>query len=171
MENMTFNQLLLQTAFSCMASDGHIDPSEIQLIKSLEEEQSLFGVAEIEKEINLLVTAINKKKKEFLKEYLGFLGNTEFTESEQIQIVKTAVLTIKADKEEKYSEIKFFKIIRSKLSVSNQKLIQMLPEFTNLEEDYLQQDIISDSYIDQLTVDYFNNHDIPTFSPIETGEA
>ncbi|MDZ7774956.1 MAG: TerB family tellurite resistance protein [Bacteroidales bacterium] len=167
MAQPAFNELLLQTAFSCMASDGDIDQSEVQLIKSLENDEQLFGFENIENELNRLVKEINQNGHDFLREYLHHLSQSDLTEKQEIQIVRTAVKTIKADNDEKYSEIKFFKIIRSKLSGSNKTLIEALPEFKNLEEDYLQQDIISESYLEKLTADYFDKHDITEFAPIE----
>lgn len=167
MTQPAFNELLLQTAFSCMASDGDIDQSEVQLIKSLENDEQLFRFENIESELNRLVQEINKNGHGFLREYLQHLSQSDLTEEQEIQIVQIAVKTIKADDDEKYSEIKFFKIIRSKLSVSDERLIEAFPEFENLEEDYLQQDIISESYLEKLTADYFDKQDIPEFAPIE----
>jgi len=167
MAHTAFNELLLQTAFSCMASDGDIDQSEVQLIKALEQDEKLFGFDKIENELNRLVQEINKNGQAFLREYLHHLSQANLTEEQEIEIVRISVKTIKADNDEKYSEIKFFKIIRSKLSVSDERLIEALPEFENLEEDYLQQDIISESYLEKLTADYFDKHDIPEFAPIE----
>lgn len=167
MAQQAFNELLLQTAFSCMASDGDIDTSEVQLIKALEQDEKLFGFENIENELNRLVREINKNGHGFLRQYLHHLSQSNFTEEQEIEIVRTSVKTIKADNDEKYSEIKFFKIIRSKLSVTDESLIEALPEFDNLEEDYLQQDIISESYLEKLTADYFDKNDIPEFAPIE----
>ncbi len=167
MEQLAFNELLLQTAFSCMASDGDIDQSEVQLIRSLEQDEQLFGFENIENELNRLVREINKNGHSFLREYLHHLSQSNLTEKQEIEIVRTAVQTIKADNDEKYSEIKFFKIIRSKLSVSDKTLIEVLSAFENLEDDYLQQDIISESYLEKLIADYFDKHDIPEFASIE----
>lgn len=167
MAQIAFNELLLQTAFSCMVSDGDIDKSEIQLVIGLEQEEQLFGFENIENELNRLVQEINKNGHGFLREYLHHLSQSNLTEKQEIEIVRTAIKTIKADNDEKFSEIKFFKIIRSKLSVADETLIAALPEFENLEEDYLQQDIISESYLEKLTTDYFDKHDIPEFEPIE----
>jgi len=167
MSQQTFNELMLQTAFSCMASDGDIDQSEVQLIKTLEQDENLFGFEDIENELSRLVQKINKKGLGFLREYLHHLSQSHLTEKQEIEIVRTAIKTIKADNEEKYSEIKFFKIIRTKLNISDEKLIEALPEFENLEEDYLQQDIISKSYLEKITADYFDKHEIPEFAPIE----
>ena len=167
MAQQAFNELLLQTAFSCMASDGDIDKSEVQLIIALEQEEQLFGFENIENELNRLIQEINKKGHGFLREYLHHLSQSSLTDKQEIKIVRTAIKTIKADDEEKYSEIKFFKIIRSKLNISDKGLIEALPEFENLEEDYLQQDIISEGYLEKLMIDYFDKHDIPEFAPIK----
>lgn len=166
MEQITFSELLLQTAFSCMASDGEIDQTEVKLIKDLEKEEQLFEFDDIEKELNRLVQEINKTGHNFLRNYLNHLCQANLSEEQEIKIVRTAVKTIKADNNERYNEIKFFKIIRSYLSVSDQTLINSLSEFDNLEEDYLQQDIISESYLEKLTNDYFDKFDIPEFEPI-----
>jgi uncharacterized tellurite resistance protein B-like protein len=167
MANPQFNELLLQTAFSCMASDGDIDPSEVQLVKSFEQNEQLFGLENMVDELNRLVHKINQNGHGFLREYLQHLSQAELSESQEIDVVRIAIKTIKADNEEKYSEIRFFKIIRSKLRTSDKTLIDALPEFENLEDDYLQQDIISESYLEKLTADYFNKHDLPEFLPIE----
>lgn len=162
-----FKEILLQTAFSCMASDGDIDQSEVHLIKSLEKDEQLFGFENIESELNRLIKEINKNSHGFLRDYLHNISQSNFTEEQEVEIVRTAVKTIKADNEEKYSEIKFFKIIRSKLNVSNKVLINKLPDIENLEIDYLQQDIISESYLEKLTLDFFNKYDISKIEKIE----
>jgi uncharacterized tellurite resistance protein B-like protein len=153
-----------------MASDGHIDQSEAELIKSLELKEQLFGVDNIENKLNQLVQEINKTGLGFLRNYLVELDRALLTKEQEIQIVRTAILTIKADNDEKYSEIKFFKIIRSKLNVSDKDLIDALPVFENLEEDYLRQDIISESYLEKLSADYFDKQSLPEFMPIKLGE-
>ena len=42
METITFDKLLLKTAFCCMAADGNIDKREVALIKSMCEKSELF---------------------------------------------------------------------------------------------------------------------------------
>ncbi len=168
MIQIPFQEQLLHTAFTCMACDGHIDQKELDLIKNLENEHQLFGVENIDGVLRELVKSFQKRGKEFLRQYLISIGDSNFSEEEEIAIVRTAVTTIKADGEEKYSEIKFFKIIRSKLNVSDTSLLTALPEFENLEEDYLQQDIISSSILESLTLDYFDRFEMPTFEIIQS---
>ena len=69
METISFDKLLLKTAFCCMASDGHIDNREIELIKSMCEKSPLFKDFKFEEEINQLVIKINARGKEFIQYY------------------------------------------------------------------------------------------------------
>lgn len=59
------NELLLRTAFCCMACDGEIAPEEVELVKQMAKEKHLFGDIDIEKELNELVEEINQKGKLF----------------------------------------------------------------------------------------------------------
>lgn len=152
MEQISFNKLLLKTAFSCMACDGDIDPKEVKLIKSLHEEKMLFGDIELDKEIEDYRKAINENSSAFLKSYFNELTSTELSEPEELKLIEVAINTIKADDRIEYSEIKFFKVIRSKLKIENEPVLAMHPDF----EEYLEQDIISESYLKKLQDDYFD---------------
>ena len=52
METISFDQLLLKTAFCCMASDGKIDQREIAFIKSMCEKSPLFKDFNFQEEMN-----------------------------------------------------------------------------------------------------------------------
>ena len=159
MEKLNFQELLLKTAFSCMACDGDIDKREVKLIKKLSAETKVFGEIEINNELDNLVKTINEKGFQFLRDYFKELTNVKLTEEEELKIIEVALDTIKADEKIEYSEIKFFKVIRSKLSISNDKILEKHPDF----EEYLEQDIISDSYLARLENDFFNTNSLPQF--------
>jgi len=159
MPQQKFSNLLLKTAFSCMACDGHIDKREIILLKQLVSEISFFADIDINKEIDLLVSSINTHGYEFLKEYFLDLKNADLNDSDELSLIKVAIRSIKADEKVEYSEIKFFKIIRSYLTISNKKILAELPEI----EEYLEQDIISEKYIESITANYFEAHSLPQF--------
>jgi len=154
MEALNFNKLLLKTAFSCMACDGDIDKREIKLIKRLQKERKAFGEIDINAELDTLLLAINKDGHQFLKGYFNELTNTELTEANELKLIEVAIDTIKADEKVEYSEIKFFKVIRSKLKIDNEPILEKHPDF----EDYLEQDIITDSYLSRLQDDFFDTH-------------
>jgi len=154
METLHFNKLLFKTAFSCMACDGDIDKREVKLIKQLQKERKTFGEIDINAELDTLLLAINKDGHQFLKGYFNELTNTELTEANELKLIEVAIETIKADEKVEYSEIKFFKVIRSKLKIDNEPILEKHPDF----EDYLEQDIITDSYLSRLQDDFFDTH-------------
>jgi len=162
MVQQDFQKLLLKTAFSCMACDGVIDPKEVDLIKDLATNDNLFGELNLQNEIESLTNEINTKGQDFLRNYFHILKVSDLENDEQIAIIDTALKTIKADEKIEYSEIKFFKIIRSKLKISNNEILKKMPDI----EEYLEQDIISESYIERLTSDYFGKQELPQFDAI-----
>jgi uncharacterized tellurite resistance protein B-like protein len=165
MEQLYFKKILLKTAFSCMACDGNIDKSELALIQQIEDKQQLFGIDDFTNEINALFNEINNTGKDFLRGYLKELGNHNFSVEQQIKIIEISIKMMKADGIEKYSEFKFFKILRSKLNISDDEIIQKLGvQFDNLESDYLSQDIISSRYLEILQNEYFSTFDISEFA-------
>lgn len=162
METITFDRLLLKTAFCCMASDGNIDDREIALIKKMCDESPLFSNFEFEKEINELITKLNTRGKEFIKYYFDLLKNANLSEKEELELIDFAVKTINADEHVEYAEIKFFKVIRHSLKLSDEKILEVYPEI----ESWLEDDIITDSYLSKITVQYLNIADLPEFSSI-----
>ena len=162
METLNFNKLLLKTAFSCMACDGDIDKREVKLIKQLQRENKTFGEIDINSELDILLLAINKDGHQFLKDYFNELKTSELSEANELKLVEVAIGTIKADDKVEYSEIKFFKVIRSKLKIENDSILEKHPDF----EEYLEQDIISESYLARLQDDFFDTQVIPEFELI-----
>jgi len=137
-----------------MACDGDIDTREVKLIKRLHKEKKTFGEININAEMDNLLLAINKDGQQFLKDYFSELTAISLSEANELKIVEVAIETIKADDKVEYSEIKFFKVIRSKLKIANQPILDKHPDF----EDYLEQDIISESYLSRLQDNFFDTH-------------
>ncbi|WP_347174266.1 hypothetical protein [Polaribacter uvawellassae] len=154
MEALQFNKLLLKTAFSCMACDGDIDKREIKLIKRLHKEKKTFGDLDVNAEMDNLLITINKDGHQFMRDYFDELTSSELSEVNELNLIEVAIDTIKADEKVEYSEIKFFKVIRSKLKIDNDPILKKHPDF----EDYLEQDIITDSYLSRLQDDFFDTH-------------
>ena len=162
METISFDKLLLKTAFCCMASDGNIDKREIAIIKKMCDNSPLFKNFDFQTEINTLVTKINTRGKEFISYYFDLLKNTTLTDDEQLLLIDFAVKTIYADEVVEYSEIKFFKNIRHRLTISDEKILLSFPEI----EQFLEQDIITESFLDKITKQYLETAELPKFELI-----
>ena len=167
MDTITFDKLLLKTAFCCMAADGNIDDREITLIKSMCEKSPLFANFNFQEEINLLVSKINSGGKTFIQYYFDLLKEAKLTEQEELTLIDFAIQTINADEQIQYSEIKFFKNIRHRLNVSDEKILARFPEI----ELYLEDDIITEGYLDKITSHFFEISELPQFDLISIADS
>lgn len=152
-----FNELLLRTAFACMACDGDIAEEEVDLIKSLNDNDHMFGDIDIDHELNALLIEINEFGAGFLKSFLDLVNESQLNEEDSIKLLDVAVKTIKADNIIKYSEIKFFKVIKANLNISDEKILEKVE---GVDEMWVAQDIkdyglLYDSYFDNIEIPKF----------------
>lgn len=162
MDTISFDKLLLKTAFCCAASNGTIEPQEITKIKELCEKSILFKDFDFQGEINLLVNKINTRGKEFISYYFDLIKNSTLTEQEELTLIDFAIQTIRADNETDYAEIKFFKNIRHRLKISDENILAVFPDI----EQFLEEDIITDSFLDKITSQYLESAELPLFELI-----
>jgi uncharacterized tellurite resistance protein B-like protein len=162
MDTISFDKLLLKTAFCCAASNGTIEPQEITKIKELCEKSILFKDFDFQVEINLLVNKINTRGKEFISYYFDLIKNSTLTEQEELTLIDFAIQTIRADNETDYAEIKFFKNIRHRLKISDENILAVFPDI----EQFLEEDIITDSFLDKITIQYLEIAELPHFELI-----
>ncbi len=130
-------ELYLKTIFCCMACDGEIAKEEIEMVKHLSSEYDIFSSVEVESYLNRWITAINENGTTFLGNYLNELSRTNLSLPEQAFIVDLAIKTIEADKRIEYTEIKFFKKLRGRLSIADEEILKRHPD----KEDFLLPDI------------------------------
>ena len=141
---METNELYLKTAFCCIACDGDIAKEEIELLKSLAAQEKLFKNLDIQETINGYISSINKHGKNFLERYLEDVKDAKLDDLSSLQLIKIAIDVIEADNQIEYSEISFFKRIRKQLSISDETILEQMPD----KEDYLLPDIETDDAFD-----------------------
>ena len=159
-----FEKILLETAFFCMASDGHVDPREVNTVKKLCKNSDLFEQVDIEAKLNELIDEINKKGINLISEFLNKIENEGFSKEEEVQIIDFALKTIYADEKIDYSEIKFFKTIRHRLKLSDQDIMDAFPD---LDDNFLAADIQTESPIETVTQDFLKTVSLPQFDVID----
>lgn len=166
METISFDRLLLKTAFCCMASDGNIAKKEVALIKKLCEKSPIFKDFDFKKEINGLVNKLNANGRDFINYYFSLLKDADLSIEEELALIEFAVETIKADDQIEYSEIKFFKAIRHNLKLSDEKILEKHDDI----EFWLEDDISTVSSIDKLINQYFEVANLPQFELISSND-
>jgi uncharacterized tellurite resistance protein B-like protein len=165
METIIFDKLMLKTAFCCMASDGDIDEREVDTIKLICGQLSSFIDNNLNEEMNKYVSEINTDSKKFIISYFKTLENSDLSENEEFTLIDIAIKVIKADNIIQYSEIKFFKNIRHRLKVSDEKIIEHFSDVEEIEL-FLGDDIVTESFLDKITSLYLDTIEFPTFDLI-----
>lgn len=134
---MEINELYLKTLFCCSACDGDIAKEEIDLVKNIIKDYDYFNELQVEITLNSYVSEINVSGKTFLKNYLSELSETSLSDDQQLTLIDLAIKMIEADNIIQYSEVKFFKKIRNRLTVTDDVILAHFPNY----EDYLLPDI------------------------------
>lgn len=134
---MKINELYLKTVFCCMACDGDIAKEEVSLLRNVTNGSELFNGLDVQSFVNGYVNMINKEGITFLSNYLKEVADTVLSDEQALTLVKLAIDTIEADNNIEYSEVRFFKKIRKRLSISDEKILEAMPD----KEDYLLPDI------------------------------
>jgi uncharacterized tellurite resistance protein B-like protein len=142
-----------------MACDGDIDKRELVLIKKIHQDTKIFGEIDINQELENLLLEINRDGHKFLKSYFNELTSTKLSEQDELKLIEVAIDTINADDKVEYSEVKFFKVIRSKLKIDDNTILSLHPDY----EEYLEKDILSESYLARLQNDFFESTKLPEF--------
>lgn len=125
---MTKEELYLKTVFCCIACDGDIATEEVNMVRELCSKDHIFNNMDSEKYLNLWITEINECGSMFLQLYLKEINTEDLNDEEQLTLLSLAIKAIEADKHIEYSEIKFFKKIRSRLTVSDEKILAKYPD-------------------------------------------
>lgn len=162
MERTEFEQLLLNTAFCCLASDGNIDSREIDLIQSIFENYEQFKDVQLQDKLNSLIAQYNERGKDFIISYFDILKGNTLTLEQEISIIDIAIRTIQADQLIEYAEIKFFKMIRLNLNISNEEILKMFPDI----EMFLEQDIVIETNFNRLKEQFFEITELQKFESI-----
>lgn len=134
---MTKQELYLKTIFCCMACDGDIAPEEMEMVKNIAMQFPMLKEVDVQHVLNVYVSEINKNGALFLRMYLNELSEETLTTEEELQIIDMAIKMIEADNRIEYSEVKFFKKIRARLSVSDEHILAQHPD----KEDFILPDI------------------------------
>ena len=163
MNTTTFDKLLLRTAFCCMASDGNIDKREIAMIQSLCQASDIFKELDFQEAINQFVNEINKNGKQFIQDHFDLLLESNLTEEKELSLIEFAVKTIRSDEQIEYLEIKFFKSIRHRLKISDEKILEAFPDI----EIFLEKDIVTESNLNKILSQYLDMPELPLFDLID----
>lgn len=107
---------------------GEVAEDEINFIKSITNESNLVPNLNVQILIEQYVREFNSSPKDFLLNYLSELQNSNLKKTDELKVIELAIKTIESDNIIKYSEIKFFKLVRSNLSLTDEDILKVYPD-------------------------------------------
>ncbi len=152
-------ELLLKTAFACMACDGEIAQPEVDRIRAYAAHNDRFASLDVEACLNQWVAEINQRGVRFLRDYIMTLRNSQIDERQALDILQVAVDVELADERVDYFEIRFFKIIRENLPAFDDEVLKR--EIKGITHHFTDKDVKRD-YL-ALFNSYFKNINLPNF--------
>ena len=123
-----------------MACDGDIAEEEVALLNKMASEDTVFIGLDIQGKLNEYVSAINKRGRLFLNDFIEEVKQADLDDASSLLLIKIAIDTIEADNQVEYSEVSFFKRIRKFLPISDETILNAMPD----KEDYLLPDVETD---------------------------
>jgi len=153
-----FKKILFKTAFCCMACDGHIDQQEIDEMKKMDKNTTYFGDVDLSKELDLLLKDLNKYGKKVVNDLFQELRETKLNPVQELLILEVALRIIHADANIDENEIKFVKLLRGRLELYDEMIIERFGKDNLLfDKEYGNNIIVKET-------DFLNNLD---FSDLE----
>ena len=124
MEHSEFKKLLFKSAVWVMACDGEIQEDEIKEIEMIARKTPYFKDMDCSAELKALVEKITKTGKHVIEECFAKIKETDFTPVQELMILEVLMRIINADKKIDPNEVKFLQIVRSKLKVHDEIIVE-----------------------------------------------
>jgi uncharacterized tellurite resistance protein B-like protein len=158
MDKQVFEALLLKSIFACMACDQQIDAKEMAHIRQQAKEKGLFGGLDLEMELKRLESELNEQGYGFFRSFFAELSGAGLDREQELRLLDASVDMVEANEEIEYAEVKFVKLIRAELKVSDVEILVANPA----HNDYLKQDVFPINPKKQLMSEFFVQEKFPT---------
>lgn len=158
MDKKAFDALMMKSVFACMACDQHIDAKEMAHIHQRAGEKALFGGLDLEGELKRLESDLNAQGYGFFRSFFSELAVAGLDKDQELRLLAASIDMVEANEEIEYAEVKFVKLIRAELKVSDEDILAANPAHS----EYLKQDVIASDHREKLVSQFFLDQDFPT---------
>ena len=128
MDKIEFKKLLFKVAFCTMACDGHIHDSEIEEMKLMDKNTSFFEAIDLSDELKQLINDLDKKGTKIIEELFQTLKINDLNPIQELLILEVALRIINADDKHDHNELKFLHLLRAKLVIHDETIIDRFGE-------------------------------------------
>lgn len=123
LDQLEFKKLLFKTAVCAMTCDGEINPREVKEIEKMQHKCSYFEGLDLSKDMNALVEEIKQKGILVMNSLLKQLKEAELNTIQELLILEIALRIIYSDTKIKETEVRFINLLRARLKVHDETII------------------------------------------------
>lgn len=160
MEQIEFKKLLFKVAFCTMACDGEIDKSEMDEMEYIDKNTSYFNSIDLSEELSHLISDFNKKGTKVIEELFQVLKDNDLNIIQELLVLEVAMRIINADGRHDENEVKFIHLLRAKLVLHDETIIDRfgvvdllhVNEYTNIMSITDENTFISDMLVPDLSI-------------------
>ena len=140
-----------------MACDGHIDEKEVEEIKKMNKNTTYFGDVDLSVELELLLKNLDKHGKKVVNDLFQEIRDTTLNPVQELLLLEVALRIIHADEKIDENEMKFLKLLRGKLEVFDEIIIDRFGKNNLLFDKLYKSDIkLSEiKYVDEMELPKF----------------
>lgn len=120
LQRKEFQRLLFQSTFCLMACDGHIDDREVAEIKKMDKDSVYFQGIDLSNELDGLLADLKEKGKQIVEKLFKSFDNLDLSIVQELLILEVSFRLIHADEKVDENEIKFLRLLRSKLKLHDE---------------------------------------------------
>lgn len=124
MEHSDFQKLLFRSAVCVMACDGEIHEDEKKEIEKIVNATHYFKGMDCSPELQHIIAEIEEQGKAVIRSYFNQIRESDFTPVQELILLEILMRIINADKKLDPNEIKFLQIVKSKLQVHEEIILE-----------------------------------------------
>ena len=162
MDKNKFKKILFKVAFCTMACDGDIDSREIDELKIMDKNTSYFAEIDLSNELKQLVNDFKNKGTKVIEELFELLRKTKLNPIQELLILEVALRIANADESIDENEIKFINLLRSKLELYDETIIDRFGELDVLYTNEYSKNIIAG----KTEIEFAENIKLPEISKL-----
>ena len=140
MNSQNFKKFLFKIAFSVIVIDGEIHDDEIEELKLIDKKTTYFGDTDLSEELNDLIKTFKNDGTIMVENILNGISDLGLNQVQELLVLEVSLRIIHADERYDESEKKFIRLLRSKLRVADELILQRFGEISILRTE--QTDII-----------------------------
>ena len=159
MNRTDYQRTLFETAMLVMACDGEIHPSEIQEMELAFEKSLLFKNLNFHEELGRITADFDQNKKQVVMSYFEKVASAELDPAQKLQILEIILRIMYADNRVEPNEIRFLKLVKSRLGVMDEIFFKRFGEVDFLPSSHTSEKITDSAraFVDEVELPDFGD--------------